>query len=85
MTTFKPHAYLKTMTKAYVKFRNNRHKTVGRVAHTRFPLSIDFDSKIAEKNDYVQLVEKVSKNNLRTISKPHAYLQTMKKNICKVS
>ena len=31
----KPHAYLQTMTKTSVKFRKNRHKTVGWVAHTR--------------------------------------------------
>ena len=36
----KPHAYL-------VKFQRNRDKTVGGVAHTRYPLSIHFDSKNA--------------------------------------
>ena len=32
----KPHAYLQTMTKTSLKFRKNRHKTVGGVAHTRY-------------------------------------------------
>ena len=43
----KPHARLQTMTKAPVKFQKNRHKTVGDVVHTRYPLSIHFDSKYA--------------------------------------
>ena len=42
-----PHAYLQTMFKSLVKFQRNRHKTVGGVAHARYPLSIHFDSKIA--------------------------------------
>ena len=45
----KPHAYLQTMYKAPVKFKKNRNKTVGGVAHTRYPLSIQFDSKNASK------------------------------------
>ena len=32
----KPHAYLQIMTKTYVKFRKNRHKTVGGVAQTTY-------------------------------------------------
>ena len=43
----KPHAYLQTMYKSLVKFQRNQHKTVGGVAHTRYPLSIHFDSKNA--------------------------------------
>ena len=43
----KPHAYLPTMFKSLVKFQRNRHITVGGVAHTRYPLSIHFDSKNA--------------------------------------
>ena len=39
----KPHAYLQTMYKTPVKFQKNRYKTVGGVAHTRYPLSIHFD------------------------------------------
>ena len=46
----KPHAYLQTMSKTPVKFQRNRHKTVREVAHTRYPLSIHFDSK-TPKND----------------------------------
>ena len=48
----KPHAYLQSMFKSLVKFQMNRHKTVGGVAHTRYSLSIHFDSrnaKIVEK------------------------------------
>ena len=41
----KPHAYFQTMFKSLVKFQRNRHKTVGGVAHTRYPLSIHFDGK----------------------------------------
>ena len=44
--------------------------------HTKYPLSIDFEGK----NDLVLHVEKVEKN-LRTISKPYAYLQTMTKHL----
>ena len=40
-----------TVNKMYleiiVKFDRNQHKTVGGVAHTRYPLSIHFDSKNA--------------------------------------
>ena len=43
----KPHTYLQTMFKSLVKFQRNQHKTVGGVAHTRYPLSIQFDSKNA--------------------------------------
>ena len=43
----KPHAYLQTMSKTPVKFKKNRHKTIGGVEHTRYPLSIHFDSKNA--------------------------------------
>ena len=84
-TISKPHAYLQTMTKTSVKFRKNPHKTVGGVAHTRYLLSIHFDSKNAEKMTKFNLRKKVTKNNLRTISKPHAYLSDHDKNICEVS
>ena len=43
----KPHAYLQSMFKSLVKFQRNRQKTVGGVGHTRYPLSIHFDSKNA--------------------------------------
>ena len=45
----KPHAYVQTMSKTPVKFQKNRYKTVGGDAHTRYPLSIHFDSKNARK------------------------------------
>ena len=44
----KPHAYLQTMYKTLVKFQKNQYRTVGD-AHTRYPLSIHFDSKNARK------------------------------------
>ena len=40
----KPHAYVQTMSKTPVKFQKNRYKTVGGDVHTRYPLSIHFDS-----------------------------------------
>ena len=45
----KPHAYVQTMFKTPVKFQKNRCETVGGDAHTRYPLSIFFDSKNARK------------------------------------
>ena len=78
----KPHAYLQTMSKTAVKFQKNRYKIVGD-AHTRYPLSIHFDSKNARKMTKFKLAEKVMKNNLRIISKPHADLQTMFKSLVK--
>ena len=45
----KPHAYLQTMSQTPVKFQKNEYKTVGGDAHTRYPLSIHFDSKNARK------------------------------------
>ena len=45
----KPHAYLQTMSKTLVEFQKNQYKTVGGDAHTRYPLSIHFDSKNARK------------------------------------
>ena len=47
----KPHAYLLTMFKTSVKFERNWHKTVGGVAHTRYPLTVHFDRENAKKND----------------------------------
>ena len=68
------------MTQTPMKFPKNRHKTVGGVAkHETLTISIDFDSENDEKMTKFDLWKKVTKNNLRTISKPHAYLQTMKK------
>ena len=41
----KSHARLQTMTNRHVNFQKNQHKTVGGVAHTRYPLSINFNGK----------------------------------------
>ena len=54
----KQHAYLQTMTKAPVKFQNNRYKNVRGVAPTRYPLSIHIVIDNARK---VQLAKKVTK------------------------
>ena len=75
----KPHAHLQSMMKTSVKFQNNRNKTVGGVAHTRYPLSIHFHYQNARKMTKIKLQKKVSKINLRIISKPHAHLQSMMK------
>ena len=45
----KPHAYVQTMSKTPVKFQKNQYKSVRGNAHTRYPLSIHFDSKNARK------------------------------------
>ena len=66
------------MTKTPVKFRKNRYKTVGGVAPTRCPQSIHFVIDKARKMANFKL-RKMDKNNLRFISKPHAYVQTMTK------
>ena len=55
----------------------NWHENVGGVAHTRYPLPIDFHCENARKNSQVQIAKKVTKINLRIISKPYAYLQSM--------
>ena len=60
-----------------------QYKTVGGDAHTRYPLSIHIDSKNVRKMAKFNLRKKVMKNNLRIISKPHAYLQTMFKSLVK--
>ena len=57
----KPHAYLQTMTKTPVKFRKNRYKTVGGVAPTRYPLSIQFVINNARKMAKFNLHKKVKK------------------------
>ena len=73
----KPHAYLQSMVTTSVKFQENRNKTVGGVAHTRYPLPIHFHCENARKMAKFKLLKKVTKINLRIISKPHAYLQSM--------
>ena len=54
----KPHARFQTMTKTPVKFQKNQHKTVGGVAHTRYPLSIYFNGKNARKMTEFNLQKK---------------------------
>ena len=76
----KRHAYFQTMTKTPVKFQKNRYKAVGEVAPTRYHLSIHFVIRNAGKMaEFNLLANKVSNNNLRIISKPHANFQTMTK------
>ena len=60
------------MVTTSVKFQGNRNKTVGGVAHTRYPLPIHFHCENARK-----MAKKVTQISLRIISKPHAYLQSM--------
>ena len=64
------------MTKTPVKFQKGQHKTVAGVAHTRYPLSIHVDSIRASKMTKFKMRKKLTVN-LRIISKPHKYLQTM--------
>ena len=72
----KPHACLQTMFKAPVKFQKKRYKIVGGDAHTRYPLSIHFESKNARKMAIkVQLAEKVIKLRLYP-NHMHIYLQS---------
>ena len=54
----------------------NWHETVGGVVHTRYPLPIHLHCENARKVA-VQIAKKVTKINLRIISKPHAYLQSV--------
>ena len=50
---------------------------------TRYPLSIHIDIDNAGKMAKLNFSLKVTKNNLRIISKPHAYLQTINKTLLK--
>ena len=70
------------MSKTPVKFQKNQYKTIGEDAHTKYPLSIHFDSKMPEKW-LSSTCRKSDKNNLRIISRPNAYLQTMFKSLVK--
>ena len=79
----KSHAHLQSMVKTSVKFQKNLNITVGGVACTRYPLSIHFHCQNVRKNDQVQIANKVSKINLRIISKSHAHLQSMVKTYVK--
>ena len=71
----KQHAYLQSIIKTSVKFQKIRNKTVRGVAHTRYPLSIHFHCQNTRKTTKFKLL-KVSKINLRIISKPQAHLQS---------
>ena len=83
-TISKPHAYLQTMTKTSVKFRKNPPKTVGGVAHTRYLLSIHFDSKNAEKMTKFNLRKKWQKI-IRGLYPNHMHIFRPWQNICEVS
>ena len=74
----KSNAYLQSMVKTSVKFQKNLNITVGGVACTRYPLFIHFHCQ-SEKMTKLKVQKKVSKINLRIISKPHAHLQSMVK------
>ena len=65
------------MVTTSVKFQESRNKTVEGVALARYPLSINFHCQNARKMAKFNLQKKVTNSNLRTISKPHAYLQSM--------
>ena len=67
--TSKPHAYLQRMVKTSVKFKKNLNITVGEVVCTRDPLSIHFHCVNVEKVSKLKLRKKMSKINLRIISK----------------
>ena len=57
----KSHAYLQTMTKTLVKFRKNQYRTVGRVAHIRYPLPIHIVIAIPQKRAKFNLRKKWQK------------------------
>ena len=69
------------MTKTPVKFQKDWHKTVGGVAHTRYQIYIHFNSICASKMTKFKMQKKVTKINLRIISKSHAHLQNRKKTL----
>ena len=75
----KPCAHLQRMVKISLKFQRNLNKTVGGVAHTRYPLSIQLHCQNARKTTKFKLQKNVSKIILRIISKQHAHLQSMVK------
>ena len=70
------------MTQTPVKFQKNWYKTVGGVAPTRYPLSIHFVIDNAGKW-LSSTCEKSNKNNLKILSKPHAYFQPITKTLVK--
>ena len=72
-TISKQYAHLQAMTSTPVKFQRNQIKTVVGVAYTRCIVSVFF----SQKNDRVHFVKKVTKNNLRIISKQYAHSRTI--------
>ena len=73
-----PHAHPHTMKKTHAKFHNNRYKTVRGGALTRGTNCLYI------KGEKIHDVEKVTKNDLTIISKPHAHAHPHT-NTCKVS
>ena len=47
----KPHAHLQSIVKTSVNFQKSQKKTVGGVAHTKYPLSIHFHYQNARKKN----------------------------------
>ena len=68
----KPHGHPHTMKKTYAKFQNDRYKTVRGAALTRGTHCLYTEGEVHN-------VEKVIKNVLTIIPKPHALPHTMKK------
>ena len=62
------------MNNTYAKFQNNRYKNVRVVALTKGTHCLYIEGK----NDQVHNVEKVTKNDLTMIFKPHVHSHTMK-------
>ena len=83
----KPHAHLQNIIKTYmyVKLQKNRNKTVGGVAHIRYPLSIHFHCQNSRKNDKVEIAKEVPKVNLRIIPKTTCTFSKQDQDICKIS
>ena len=74
----KSNAHPHTMKKKHAKFQNNQYKAVRGVALTRGALTRGTHCLYTEVKN-VHKAEKVTKNNLTIISKPHAHLHTMNK------
>ena len=75
----KPHAYLKTILKAPVKFQKDRLKTVVGVTGTRYLLRIRFCSIRTQNLSKLQMRKKWEKIISGFWKNPHAYLQTILK------
>ena len=81
----KPHAYLQRMVTTSVKFQENRNKTVGEVAHTRYPLPIHFHCENARKMAKFKLQKKSDKNSSEDYIQTTCISSKHGHNICKVS